>query len=156
MAMKTLEYLRGISPDDARRLRARGIRHSNQLLHLTTLAIDRERMSRRTGISPGRLLEFAHQCALLEISGMEPYLPVIRRLGIDGLKALKEADARSLYEKVVDAVGYAGAPSPSLVEYWISQARMIDTIEEQEGLPPGEDGRVPERRPSLAEARRIG
>ncbi len=56
MAMKTLEYLRGISDDDSRKLRARGIRHTNQLLHATTLDIDRQRLASRTGISADRLL----------------------------------------------------------------------------------------------------
>src|SRR5438132_9500295 len=83
MAMKTLEYLRGISAEDCRKLRARGIRHTNQLLHATTLDIDRQRLSARTGISADRLLEFGRQCALLEISGMERYLPITRRLGIE-------------------------------------------------------------------------
>jgi hypothetical protein len=89
MAMKTLEYLRGISAEDCRRLRARGIRHTNQLLHATTLEIDRDRLSARTGISEDRLLEFGRQCAMLEISGLEPYLPIVRRMGITGLKQLK-------------------------------------------------------------------
>ena len=56
--MKTLEYLRGISDDDCRRLRARGIRHTNQLLHAVTLAIDRQRLEAVAGISEERLLEF--------------------------------------------------------------------------------------------------
>src|SRR3984893_10735579 len=86
---RTLEYLRGISDDDVRRLRSRGIQHTNQLLHRTSLAIDRERLSKKTGISPDRLLEFAHQCTLLEVSGMDRHLPIIRRLGIDSMKALR-------------------------------------------------------------------
>ena len=130
MAVKTLEYLQGMSPVDARRLRERGIRHSNQLLHVTNLAIDRERLSKRTGISPDRLLEFAHQCALLEISGMDRYIPIIRRLGIRDLKALKRANPEDLHRRVVDAVGFNGAPTLPMVGYWISQARLIDTIEE--------------------------
>jgi hypothetical protein len=88
MAMKTLEYLPGISQEDCRRLRARGIRHSNQLLHAVTLEIDRQRLSAKTGISEPRLLEFGRQCSMLEISGMEPFLPVVRRLGVTGLKVL--------------------------------------------------------------------
>jgi hypothetical protein len=135
MAMKTLEYLRGISPDDSRKLRERGILHTNQLLHAVTLDIDRQRLSSRTGISPDRLLEFGRQCALLEVSGMERYLPVIRRLGITSLKELKHADSEDLHAKVVDAVGLAGSPSRSMVEYWVSQARMIDTMEEPEATP---------------------
>ncbi len=135
MAMKTLEYLRGISRDDCRKLRARGIQHTNQLLHTVTLDIDRQRLAARTGISPDRLLELGRQCALLEISGMERYLPVVRRLGITSLKMLKRADAGDLHAKVVDAVGLAGAPSLSAVQYWISQARTCDTIEEPEAVP---------------------
>jgi hypothetical protein len=135
MAMKTLEYLRGISAEDCRKLRARGIRHTNQLLHATTLDIDRQRLANRTGISAERLLELGRQCALLEISGMGRYLPVIRRLGITSLKALKRADADELHTKVVDAVGLAGAPSLSMVQYWIGQARTCDTMEEPEAAP---------------------
>lgn len=138
MAMKTLEYLRGISAEDCSKLRSRGIRHTNQLLHAVTLDIDRHRLSARTGISPERLLEFGHQCALLEISGMERFQPIVRRLGITSLKILKEADPEELHASVVDSVGMAGAPSLSMVQYWISQARTCDTMEEPEAAsaPP--------------------
>jgi Domain of unknown function (DUF4332) len=135
MAMKTLEYLRGISPEDCRKLRERGIRHTNQLLHVVTLEIDRTRLSARTGISAGRLLELGRQCALLEISGMERFQPVVRRLGISGLKELQRADADALHASVVDAVGFAGAPSLSMVQYWVSQARTCDTMEEPDATP---------------------
>jgi hypothetical protein len=133
---RTLEYLRGVSDDDVRRLRSRGIQHTNQLLHRTSLAIDRERLAKKTGISPDRLLEFAHQCTLLEVSGIDRFLPVIRRLGIDSMKSLRAQDAQELHAKVVDAVGLAGAPSLSDVQYWISQATALDIVEEPEPSPP--------------------
>jgi Domain of unknown function (DUF4332) len=129
---RTLEYLRGISDDDVRRLRSRGIQHTNQLLHRTSLGIDRDRLSKRTGISPERLLEFSHQCTLLEVSGMNRYLPVIRRLGIDSMKALRAQEANELHTKLVDAIGLAGAPGLSDVQYWISQATALDIVEEPE------------------------
>jgi uncharacterized protein DUF4332 len=126
---RTLEYLRGISDDDVRRLRSRGIRHTNQLLHRTSLAIDRERLAKRTGISTDRLLEFAHQCTLLEVSGSERFLPIIRRLGISSMNDLRTQDAQELHAKLVEAVGLAGAPSISDVQYWISQATALDIVE---------------------------
>jgi hypothetical protein len=129
---RTLEYLRGISDDDVRRLRSRGINHTNQLLHRTSLGIDRERLSKKTGISPDRLLEFAHQCTLLEVSGMERCLPIIRRLGINSMKDLRAQEAPLLHAKVIDAVGLAGAPSLSDVQYWISQTSALDIVEEPE------------------------
>jgi hypothetical protein len=133
---RTLEYLRGISDDDARRLRARGIQHTNRLLHRTSLSIDRERLSKRSGISTDRLLEFAHQCTLLEVSGMDRFLPIIRRLGINSMTDLRAQDARVLHDKLVDAVGLAGAPSFSDVQYWISQATALDIVEEPEPSRP--------------------
>lgn len=136
MAMKSLEHLRGISPDDVRRLRARGILHTNQLLHATTLGIDRDRLSARTGISADRLLELGNQCALLEVSAMDRFVPLLRRLGITNLKELKKQDPAELHRRVVDAVGLAGAPRLSDVQYWVSQARLIDMIEDPEPAAP--------------------
>ncbi len=133
---RTLEYLRGISEDDVRRLRSRGVQHTNQLLHRTSLAIDRERLSKKTGVSPDRLLEFAHQCTMLEVSGMERHLPVVRRLGIESMKDLRAQDARELHSKLADAIGLAGAPSQSDVQYWISQATALDIVEEPEEKAP--------------------
>ena len=133
---RTLEYLRGISADDVVRLRARGIRHTNQLLHRTSLGIDRERLSRKTGITTDRLFEFVNQCTLLEVSGMDHFLPVIRRLGIESMGDLRAQDARMLHSKVVDAVGLAGAPSFSDVQYWISQATALDIVEAPESKAP--------------------
>jgi len=132
---RTLEYLRGVSDSDVRRLRAAGIRHTNQLLHRTSLDIDRKRLSKRTGISTERLLGFAHQCTLMEVSGMEHHLPTVRRFGIETMKDLRAQDTDDLHRRLIDAVGLAGAPSRSDVQYWISQATGLDIIEAPEPAP---------------------
>ena len=128
--MRALEYLRGITPDECTRLRSLGIRHTNQLLHMTSLIADRERISSRTGITEPRLLELCHQCEMLEISGLTRHLPVLRRLGIATVKALKEQDAGDLHSRLLAAVGLAGAPSLCEVLYWISLCRAVDIVEE--------------------------
>lgn len=133
---RTLEYLQGISDGDVARLHSRGIRHTNALLHRTSLAIDRDRLSKRTGISPDRLLEFAHQCTLLEISGMDRFLPGIKRLGVHSMKDMRAQEAPNLHDKLLQAVGLAGAPTLSEVEYWISQATALDIVEELEPAKP--------------------
>ncbi len=129
---RTLEYLPGISDDDVRRLRSRGIHHTNQLLHRTSLDIDRQRLSKKSGISAERLLEFAHQCTLLEVSGMDRWLPLVRRLGVTSMEDLRAQDSRQLHRKLVEAIGLAGAPRLTDVEYWISQATALDIIESPE------------------------
>lgn len=133
---RTLEYLNGISDGDVVRLRAAGIRHTNQLLHRTSLDIDRRRLFKRTGITAERLLEFAHQCTLLEVSGMDRWIPLVRRLGINSMKDLREQDAVALHARLVEAIGLAGAPSISDVQYWISQATALDIVEVPEARRP--------------------
>lgn len=133
---RALEYLRGITPNECRRLRRIGVRHTNQLLHFLTLQIDRAKVSRRTGIPEPRLLELARQCGLLEVSGLDRHLDIIRRLGIDGLQDLGRQDPEKLRQTLVSVVGLAGAPSRSTVEYWVSQARSIDVLEEFQPTGP--------------------
>jgi hypothetical protein len=133
---RTLEYLRGISDSDVKRLRAIGINHTNQLLHKTSLEIDRQRLSKRTGITAERLLGFAHQCTLMEVSGMERHLQTVRRFGVETVMDLRAQDPDELHARLVDAIGLAGAPSHSDVQYWISQATALDIIEEPEPKAP--------------------
>ena len=129
---RTLEYLSGISDSDVRRLRAAGIRHTNQLLHRTSLDIDRRRLSKKTGITTARLFELANQCTLLEVSGMERWLPLVRRLGITSMNDLRAQEAHNLHARLVESIGLAGAPRVTDVEYWIGQASALDIVEEPE------------------------
>jgi nucleotidyltransferase/DNA polymerase involved in DNA repair len=126
---RTLEYLNGISDSDVQRLRAVGIHHTNQLLHRASLDIDRKRLFKKTGISTDRLLEFVHQCTILEVSGMDRWIALLRRLGINSMQDLRAQDADDLHSKLVEAIGLAGAPGLTDVQYWISQATGLDIVE---------------------------
>lgn len=129
---RTLEYLSGISGSDVARLHAVGIRHTNQLLHRASLDIDRIRLSKKTGISKARLFEFVNQCTLLEVSGMERWVQLVRRLGITSMGDLRAQDAKALHARLVESIGLAGAPRVTDVEYWIGQASGLDIVEEPE------------------------
>ena len=128
--MKRLEYLRGISEDECDRLRQIGVRHTNQLVHATTLVADRERVHRRTGISVERLNALGQQASLMEISGLQRHLAIVMRLGIGSLRELGEADPMELHRNVENIAGRAAAPRLGEVQYWVSQARYIDVVEE--------------------------
>jgi hypothetical protein len=132
LVYRTLEYLSGISDSDVRRLRSVGIHHTNQLLHRATLDIDRRRLSKKTGITTARLFDFVNECTLLEVSGMERWVQLVRRLGITSMKDLRAQDARALHDRLVEAIGLAGGPGLSDVEYWIGQASGLDIVEEPE------------------------
>lgn len=152
--MRTLEYLRGIAPEECRRLRRAGIRNTLQMLHATSLIADRRTLSGRTGIPEPRLLELCRQCQMLEISGMTAHLPVVRRLGITSVDDLRRQSAEDLHQQLVAALGMAGAPRLTEVEYWISQARAVDIIEadraaEQEESPSVMAGTPESRRTAV-------
>ncbi len=136
MVYRTLEYLYGISDSDVRRLRAVGIHHTNQLLHRTSLEIDRKRLAKKTGITTERLFEFVNQCTVLEVSGMERWIDLMRRFGISSMKDLRAQDAGQLHSRLVEAIGLAGAPSLTDVQYWISQSTALDIVEEPEPIKP--------------------
>jgi Domain of unknown function (DUF4332) len=129
--MKRLEYLNGIADDECERLRSLGVRHTNQLVHATTLVIDRERIERRTGIPEERLYALGQQASLMEISGLQRHLRVLMRLGVSTLRQLAESDPAELHRQLTDAIGI-GAPTTSDVQYWISQARYINVVEDHE------------------------
>jgi hypothetical protein len=129
---RTLAYLDGISDSDVARLRAVGIHHTNQLLHRASLDIDRKRLEKRTGISRERLFELVNQCTLLEVSGMDRWIPLVRRLGINSMKDLHRQDPKHLHGQLLEAIGLAGAPTFSDVEYWIGQAGPLDIVEDPE------------------------
>ena len=129
---RTLEYLSGISDSDVGRLRAVGIHHTNQLLHRASLDIDRKRLFKKTGISTARLFEFVNQCTLLEVSGMERWVQLVRRLGITSMKDLRAQDADALHARLVESIGLAGAPRLTDVQYWIAQASALDIVEDPE------------------------
>jgi len=66
---------------------------------------------------------------------MEHHLPTVRRFGIETMKDLRAQDTDDLHRRLIDAVGLAGAPSRSDVQYWISQATGLDIIEAPEPTP---------------------
>ena len=128
--MLPLERLRGISEEECRSLRSLAVFHTNQLIHVTTLVADRKRLSERTGIPEERLLVLGRQAALIEVSGLERHRRVVMRLGVTSLRELRGQDPATFQQRILEAVGQAQAPSVSEVQYWVSQARQIDVLEE--------------------------
>ncbi|MDQ6918548.1 MAG: DUF4332 domain-containing protein, partial [Candidatus Dormibacteraeota bacterium] len=116
--MKRLEYLHGITDQECDLLRKLGVRHTNQLVHATTLVIDRKRIERRCGIPEERLYALGQQASLMEISGLQRHLRVVMRLGVSTLRQLAGADPADLHRQLVEAIGI-GAPTTSDVQYWV-------------------------------------
>jgi len=48
------------------------------------------------------------------------------------MKDLRAQDARALHDRLIEAIGLAGAPGFTDVQYWIAQASGLDIVEEPE------------------------
>jgi len=57
---------------------------------------------------------------------------VLRRLGINSMQDLRAQNDKALHAKLVEAIGLAGAPGVTDVQYWISQATGLDIVEAPE------------------------
>jgi|BEDMetMinimDraft_2_1075160.scaffolds.fasta_scaffold02236_2 hypothetical protein len=131
-----LAYIPGITKEEVEKLNKQGIWHTNKLLHYASIPFDRQQLAKRTGISPGRLLEFARYASLVEISGIYPYLKYLLRVGISGPKVLRRSTPEELLDKLSKVMPANRLPSYGEVAYWISQARCIDILEEEGEEPP--------------------
>lgn len=135
--MKRLEYLHGITQEECESLRALGVRHTNQLIHATTLVVDRQRIQARAGIPVERLYALGQQASLMEISGLQRHLRVLMRLGVSSLRQLAGSDPGDLHGELLRVIGPSAGPTLSEVRYWVSQARYIDVVEDPEETTAG-------------------
>jgi hypothetical protein len=67
---------------------------------------------------------------------MDRWIGLMRRLGIVSMPDLRKQEAKALHTRLLEAIGLAGAPSFSDVQYWISQATALDIVEEPELKKP--------------------
>jgi hypothetical protein len=67
-----------------------------------------------------------------ELNDLTSGCPWSAPLGINSMPDLRAQDARALYTRLLEAIGLAGAPSFSDVQYWISQATPFDIVEPPE------------------------
>jgi hypothetical protein len=109
----------------------------------------------KTGISEARLLGLGRQAQLWEISGIDRFFPALWRLGITSQKDLRVQDADELHRRLLQAVGLAGAPTLSDVQYWIGQSRVIDVLEDEEEPSAVQTSPDIQTRPRAADTMRL-
>ena len=111
--MKRLEYLHGITDQECDLLRALGVRHTNQLVHATTLVIDRERIERRCGSPRSGSTPSASRPRSWRSQACSAISRVLMRLGVSTLRQLAETDPAELHRQLVEATGVGAPPGPT-------------------------------------------
>ncbi len=129
--------IKAIPADAVNKLIACGLRSLKSFLHYASSTGNRQRLSRKTGISELELLKWAHLADLYRIKGIgAQYLVLLQLAAIRCIEDLQQADAtlllkqieeinRQTYPKIVDIL-----PVHKQVESWIQQANEMEPLVE--------------------------
>jgi len=126
-----ISEIEGIGPAYAEKLATAEIATTDDLLDRCETSAGRKAVSEATGLSTALLLKWANRADLMRIKGVGPqFAELLENAGVDTVKELRTRNAANLTTKM-DEINQQKklartAPSASLVEGWIGQAKGID------------------------------
>jgi predicted flap endonuclease-1-like 5' DNA nuclease len=125
-----LEYLEGIGPVYAGKLRAIGINNPLDLLEKGAFPKGREEIAAAAGISPSLVLKWVNHVDLFRIKGVgSEYADLLEIAGVDTVVELAQRVPENLYAKML-AVNeekklVRQPPVLSQVQAWVEQAKVL-------------------------------
>jgi predicted flap endonuclease-1-like 5' DNA nuclease len=128
--MAKLEYVEGIGPVNAGKLRKAGVGSTENLLSIGGTAAGRKDLAAKSGISEKLILEWVNHVDLFRIKGVgEEYADLLEEAGVDTVVELAQRKAGNLMGKMAEVNVSKNLvnkmPAQSQVENWISQAKKL-------------------------------
>ncbi len=126
----SIDDLRGMTPELAAKLKARGLGQSDQLLDAARTPAQRKELAAAVGAEPRVILELANRADLARVKGVGAvYSDLLELAGVDTVKELATRRANNLYAKIKDT-NAEGAharqlPTQTDVESWVEQAKAL-------------------------------
>ncbi|MEN8240928.1 MAG: DUF4332 domain-containing protein [Chloroflexota bacterium] len=125
-----IEAIEGIGPVFAKKLRAKGVRSTGELLKRGASKKGRTLLADKTGISETLILEWVNLADLMRIKGIgEEYSDLLEEAGVDTIKELRNRVPKNLYAKMLETNDQKKlvrrTPTLSMVEDWVKQAKSI-------------------------------
>ncbi|MFN8522493.1 MAG: DUF4332 domain-containing protein [Chloroflexota bacterium] len=121
--------LRGITPDQVKKLGDQGVSNCGQLLEKAGAAAGRKALASAAGIGDKDLLELVNRADLARINGIgRQYSNLLEDAGVDSVPELAQRNAANLTAalgKAAEASGVSRPPTQSQVEGWIGQAKAL-------------------------------
>jgi predicted flap endonuclease-1-like 5' DNA nuclease len=128
-----IEEIEGIGSEYAEKLREVDIQTTDDLLRRCGDKKGREGVSKETGISEKRILDWVNRSDLMRINGVgEEYSDLLEEAGVDTVKELATRNAENLAQameeknasrKLVDRT-----PSAEVVQKWIDEAKGMEPM----------------------------
>jgi predicted flap endonuclease-1-like 5' DNA nuclease len=126
----SLLQIEGIGDVYIEKLRSIGIRSTDTLLEQCKTPKGRKDLAQMAGISPKLILEWANLADLMRIKGIgEEWADLLEEAGVDTVNELKERNANSLYDKIIEVNDekrlVRRLPPENFVKDWIKQAKKL-------------------------------
>jgi predicted flap endonuclease-1-like 5' DNA nuclease len=128
-----LEYIEGIGPAYAQKLKEIGVNTPEQLLHWGANPRGRQAIAERSEISSKLILKWVNQIDLYRVKGIgSEYAELLEQAGVDTVVELATRNPANLYQTLV-AVNEAKKlvrklPVISQVEDWVNQAKNLPRV----------------------------
>jgi len=132
MAYK-IDEIEGIGPSYREKLRAAGIKTTDDLLSQCAKPAGRKKVCENTGLSEKHILGWTNMADLMRVSGIgRQYAELLEASGVDTIKELRNRKAENLAAKMNEVNAEKklakSTPAKSVVENWIAQAKTTDPM----------------------------
>ncbi|RLC41637.1 MAG: DUF4332 domain-containing protein [Candidatus Coatesbacteria bacterium] len=130
MSFYPIIEIEGIGEIYKSKLNEVGIKDTRDYLERSKTPIEREKLSKETGIPEKLILEWANLSDLMRIDGVaEEYADLMEEAGVDTVKELKNRVPENLYEKMKEINEMKNLvrrlPSLNDVKSWVEQAKEL-------------------------------
>lgn len=128
--MAKLEYVEGIGPKYAEKLRSAGIKSTSDLLKKGGDPAGRKLIEKNSGISGKLILEWINHVDLFRIKGVgEEYADLLEAAGVDTVVELSKRKPENLYKTLAETNEkkklVRQLPGESKVKEWIDEAKTL-------------------------------
>jgi predicted flap endonuclease-1-like 5' DNA nuclease len=128
--MAKLEYVEGIGPVNAGKLRRAGVGSTDALLKMGGTSAGRKDVAAKAGISDKLILEWVNHVDLFRVKGVgEEYADLLEEAGVDTVVELAQRRADNLLSKMTEVNDSKNLvnkmPALSQVEDWVAQAKKL-------------------------------
>ena len=131
--MAKLEYVEGIGPVNAGKLRKAGVGSTENLLSIGGTAAGRKDLAAKSGISEKLILEWVNHVDLFRIKGVgEEYADLLEEAGVDTVPELAQRKPDNLLQKMTEVNAMKKLvrrlPVLSQVTNWVEQAKRMPRV----------------------------
>ena len=131
--MAKLEAIEGIGDVYAEKLRAAGVRGTNDLLKKGSTKQGRQSLAELAGVSEKLVLEWVNHADLFRIKGIGPeYADLLEEAGVDTVMELAQRNPDNLYAKIVEVNAekhlVRRLPTLNMIKAWVAQAKQLPRV----------------------------